>query len=95
MNDRVINVPIEDGDIIKEATSLPRTKKNSGMISVKLKRKLEMKNYHKFGMVRPEMIHRSLIYLKENHSEYSNIDITGKLNHFSHFRMFISLNKVS
>ena len=28
MNDRVINVPIEDGDLIKEVTSLPRTKKN-------------------------------------------------------------------
>ena len=78
MNDRVINIPIEDGDIIKEATSLPRNKLNSGMISVKLKRKLEMKNYHKFGLVRPERIHRALIFLKENHPEYNNIDVTGK-----------------
>ena len=27
MNDRVINIAIEDGDIIKEVTSLPRTNK--------------------------------------------------------------------
>ena len=62
MNDRVINVPIEDGDIIKEVTSLPRTKKNSGMIAVKLKRKMEMKTYHKFGWIRPEVIQRALIF---------------------------------
>ena len=37
MNDRVINIPIEDADIIKEVTSLPRTDKNSGMVTVKLK----------------------------------------------------------
>ena len=78
MNDRVINVPIEDGDIIKEVTALPRTRKNNGMITVKLKRKMDMKNSHKFGMIRPEKIQRALIYLKRNHPEYSNIDITGK-----------------
>ena len=51
MNDRVINVAIEDHDIIKEVTSLPRTKKNCGMITVGMKRKFDMKNYHKLGMI--------------------------------------------
>ena len=54
INDRVINVPIEDDDIIKEVTSLPRTEKNNGMVTVRLKRKLAMKNFHKEGMIRPE-----------------------------------------
>ena len=47
MNDRVINVAIDDDDIIKEVTNLPRTEKNCGMITVGMKRKLDMKNYHK------------------------------------------------
>ena len=51
MNDRVINVPIEDDDLIKEVTALPRTTKNSGMITVKMKRKMEMKNYHKLDIL--------------------------------------------
>ena len=76
MNDRVINVAIEDDDIIKEVTSLPRTEKNSGMITVGMKRKLDLKNYHKFGMIRPDKIYDALVYLKKNHPEYKNIDIT-------------------
>ena len=47
MNDRVINVPIGDDNIAKRVTSLPRTEENSGMVNVGMKRKLNMKNYHK------------------------------------------------
>ena len=51
MNDRVINVPIGDDNIAKRVNSLPRTEDNSGMINVGLKRKLNMKNYHKHGLI--------------------------------------------
>ena len=79
MNDRIINVAIEDEDIIKEVTSLPRTEKNSGMVTVGMKRKLDLKNYHKLGMIRPEAIYDALVYLQKNHPEYKNIDI-GKMD---------------
>ena len=78
MNDRIINVPIEDNDIIREVTSLPRTDKNSGMVTVQMKRKMTMKNIHKRGLIRPDKIYEALVYLKENHPEYSNIDVKGK-----------------
>ena len=45
MNDRVINVPIDDDNIAKRVTSLPRTEKNSGMVNIGIKRKLKMKTY--------------------------------------------------
>ena len=44
---RVINVPIPDENIAKRVNSLPRTEENSGMENIGLKRKLNMKNYHK------------------------------------------------
>ena len=47
LNDRVINVPVEDDNIAKTVLSLPRTEENSGMVNIGLKRKLNMKNYHK------------------------------------------------
>ena len=75
MNDRVINVAIEDDDIIKEVTSLPRTEKNCGMITVGLKRMLDMKNYHKLGLIRPVKVYEALLFLKKHHPEYENIDI--------------------
>lgn len=76
INDRVVNVPIEDDDIIREVTSLPRTEKNSGLVTVRLKRKLAMKTYHKKGYIRPEKIYAALVYLKNNHPEYNNIKIS-------------------
>ena len=75
MNDKVVNVPINDDDIIKEVTSLPRTEKNSGMVNIKLKRKMGIKNYHKMGLIRPEKIYQALKYLKDHHPEYKDINI--------------------
>ena len=75
MNDKVVNVPICDDDIIKEVTSLPRTEKNSGMVNIKLKRKMGIKNYHKMGLIRPEKIYQALRYLKDHHPEYKDINI--------------------
>ena len=39
-NDRVINVPIEDDDLIKTARLLPRSE-NNGLVPVNLKRKMD------------------------------------------------------
>ena len=44
MNDRIVNVPIPDDDIIKTVSHLPRSNANDGLIHVQLKRKVE---YHK------------------------------------------------
>ena len=59
MNDRVINVPIDDDNIAKRVTSLPRTEKNSGMVNIGIKRKLKMKTYHKHGLINPDRIFKS------------------------------------
>ena len=76
MNDIIINVPTEDDDIFKEVKSLPRTMKNNGMVTVKLKRKMNMKNHHKMGLIRPEKIYEALLFLKQNHPEYKDINIS-------------------
>ena len=75
MNDRVINVAIEDDDIIKHVKSLPRTEKNSGMVTVGMKRKMDINNYHKLGMIRPEKIYKALLYLKDNHPDYKDVAV--------------------
>ena len=73
MNDYVINVPIEDDDIVKTVTSLPRTEKNSGMITLGLKRDMVYKTYHKLEMIRPDKVYEALLYLIENHPNYHSI----------------------
>ena len=45
-NDRVINVPIEDDDLLKTARALPRSE-NNGLVPVNLKRKIDMMFCHK------------------------------------------------
>ena len=73
MNDFVINVPIEDDDIVKTVTSLPRTEKNSGMITLGLKRDMVYKTYHKLEMIRPDKVYEALLYLIQNHPNYHQI----------------------
>ena len=75
MNDRVINVPITDENIAKRVNSLPRTEKTSGMVNVGLKRKLNMKNFHKHGLINPVRVYEACQYLIENHPDYSNIKL--------------------
>ena len=74
--DRVINVPIDDDDIIKTVSSLPRTEKNHGMVTVGLKRDQCLRNFHKKEMVSPERVYNALIYLKENHPQYKDMNLT-------------------
>ena len=74
--DRVINVPIDDDDIIKTVSNLPRTEKNHGMVTVGLKRDQCLRTFHKKEMVSPERVYNALIYLKENHPQYKDINLT-------------------
>ena len=75
MNDRVINIPISDDDLIRNVTSLPRLNNNSGFINLKMKRKLKYKTYYKMQTVRPKVVYDSVLYLKENNPFYRNVKI--------------------
>ena len=77
MNDRVINVPMDDDDIIKTVTNLPRTEKNSGLVIVGLKRDLTLKKFEKLEMISPDKVYNALLHLKENHSQYKDINISS------------------
>ena len=74
-NDRLINVPIPDDDVVKTVTSLPRTPQQDGLINLKLKRKMEYKSYHEIETVRPNLIYQALEYLQRNHPEYKEMKI--------------------
>ena len=76
MHDRVINVPVPDNNIAKRVTTLPRTEESSGMINVGIKRKLNMKNYHKYGLINPFRVYKACEYLIRNHPHYKNIKLT-------------------
>ena len=75
IHDRVINVPVSDTNIAKRATTLPRNDTNCGLVTVRLKRKLGLKNYHKFGMINPDRVYKALLYLTQNHDKYKDIKI--------------------
>ena len=78
VNDRLINVPITDDDVLQTVTSLPRTPDKDGFINLKLKRKMEYKSYHMIETVRPHYVYDSLAYLKDNHPEYKLLKIIDK-----------------
>ena len=57
-------VAVEDDDIIKEVTSLPRTEKNCGLVFVKMKRMKQMKNVNNMVPVKSvPNTHNSISYL--------------------------------
>ena len=75
INDKIVNVPISDDDIIKNVISLPRTKETNGFVNLKMKRRLQYKHYYKMETVRPEMVYKALLFLKENNPFYRDIKI--------------------
>ena len=77
LNDRVINVPVEDDNIAKTVASLPRTENSSGMINIGLKRKLNMKNVHNFGLISPNRVYEACKYLIQHHPDYKNIKLAN------------------
>ena len=90
MTNRIVNVPIPDDDVIKTVQTLPRHSDSSGLVKVKLKRKLEYKNPHKEEIVRHKILTDAVNYLRLHHSSYndvilnqptSDIDIDQSSNH--------------
>ena len=74
--DRVINVPVQDEDIIKTVTSLPRPPDKAGIVGVRLKRKMDMKNAHIESFVRPHILFQALKTFKDlGNIHYKDIEI--------------------
>ena len=79
VQDKTVNVPILDDDILNNMNavqSFPRNPDESGLIPVQLKRKLEFKNKHIEAFVRPEALYAALRTFKEKgHPYYQDIHI--------------------
>ena len=65
MIDKVISVPIEQDDVSKTISELPRHPDEAKIVAVQLKRKLEMKNTHLAEFVRPAKCIKAVEKLKE------------------------------
>ena len=65
-NDKIVNVPISDDDLVKTVTTLPRTKENDGVVNLKFKRRMKQKSYYRMQAIRPEMTYKALLYLNAN-----------------------------
>ena len=70
VKDRLVNVPVGPNDIINTIQNIPRTPKEAGLIQVKLKRKLEFKNFHKHEYIDPKKIFKTLEVLKQRGHPY-------------------------
>ena len=70
MVDRIINVPLVDEDINKTVSILPRHPDESQLVAVQLKRRIEMKNSHIEGYIRPNVILKALQTLKDRGNKY-------------------------
>lgn len=66
----ICNVPV---DCDQTCNILPRPPERSGIIMLKLKRKLEFRGHVYFQAVRPEFIVNALTWLRMNNPLYSNI----------------------
>ena len=60
-HDRLVNIPIGDQDILNTVKNLPRTPAEAGIITVKLKRKLEYKNNHTEQLIDTRKIYKYLL----------------------------------
>ena len=75
LKDRVINIPIEKENVINTIEKLPRLPLESGLVEVKLKRKLDYTNNHKREFVDPNKIFKALDHLKASgHPGYTDFD---------------------
>ena len=68
----ICNVPVECN---QTCTVLPRPPDRSGIILLKLKRKLQFRGHVYFQAVRPQFVTRALNWLVENNPLYENIQI--------------------
>ena len=68
----ICNVPVECDQTCK---ILPRPPERSGIIMLKLKRKLEFRDHVYFQAVRPKVVLNALNWLKVNNPFYPNISV--------------------
>ena len=68
----ICNIPVE---CHQTCTTLPRPPERSGIIMLKLKRKMEFRGHVYFQAVRPQLILNALMWLKMNNPLYDNICI--------------------
>ena len=66
LKDRVINIQIEKESLMNTIEKLPRLPAESGLVEVKLKRRIEYKQSHKREYVDPNKIFKALEYLRSN-----------------------------
>ena len=72
----ICNVPVNCDQTCK---ILPRPPERSGIIMLKLKRKLQFRGHIYFQAVRPQLIKNALNWLKQNNPLYYNV--TTEMNH--------------
>ena len=76
MVDKVISVPIEQDDVSKTISELPRHPDDAKIVAVQLKRKLEMRNTHLEEFVRPSKCIKAVEKLKElKNPFYQNVQV--------------------
>ena len=73
--EEVVNVPLQDEDIENSISIFPRHPDNAHLVPVQLKRKIEYKNTHLAGYIRPNIVLKALQTLKERGNKYYQ-DIT-------------------
>ena len=79
MRNKLVNVPINDDDLINtlsNVTKLPRAPDKAGLLPVKLKRKIEYKNFVLEAHIDPIKLVKAVNVLKElGHPGYTNVTI--------------------
>ena len=78
MFDQVVSVPIEEDDISKTISELPRHPDDAKIVAVQLKRKLEYSNTHLAEYIRPAKCIKAVERLKElGNPFYQNIKVNN------------------
>ena len=72
---KVVNVPISDTDLLKTATSLPRTTDDLATVNVAFHRKKNVYQHRKPELVRPKKVNDALKYLQKHHPSYKDFDV--------------------
>ena len=62
MQSKVVNIPLHNDDLIRNVNVLPRNIDQSGLIQIRVKRKLEYKTNMYEGFIRPEIVTQALQY---------------------------------
>ena len=75
MNGKIVNVPIEDTDLLKSCSSLPRMDNQLATVNVAFKRRRKGYTYRKPELIRPKKINEALSYLKAKHPSYKKFPI--------------------